>query len=84
MIHKTWKSILVLVIVMFRGTYFCAEVNAIEMKIVPKLGSPIKIEMTPWLILISSDLRQNIIIAEERAISVEPGKRNNNFIEVHC
>ncbi len=40
--------------------------------------------MTPGLILINPDSRQNVIIAEKRAISVEPEKRNNDFIEVHC
>jgi len=67
----------------FRGTGSCAG-DCIRLRITPKLEFTIDVEITSGLILINSGSGQNMIVAEERTVTVKPDVELDFRIEAYC
>lgn len=67
----------------FRGTGYCAG-DSIQLKIENEVEFELKIEIEPGWILINSGSGQNMIIAEETRVTVEPKAELEITIEAYC
>ena len=67
----------------FRGTGYCSG-DSIELKIESKVEYGVKIEIEPGWVLINSGAGQNMIITEERTITVRPKAELEVTIEAYC